>query len=157
MEDKQKGGEVPWSCNRSHRCVIKHSALEPKRRDRAHATSAVTLAPSLSAMPQEHWRHACDQAHSSWFGSTREILSFYYLYIFFSCNPTLGGAVKSKTSTWAFQAFSFVSFLFLYDFNGFVYVFCYHERLKPSTKIEDEASSLISSIFLMILFIQFRL
>jgi hypothetical protein len=43
-------------------------------------------------------------------------------------------------------------FLFLYDFNGFVYVFCYHERLKPSTKVEDKASSLISSLFLMFFF-----
>ena len=60
----------------------------------------------------------------------------------------------------SFLSFSNVflcKFLFLYDFNGFVDVFCYHERLKPSTKVEDEASSLISSLFLMFLFIQFHL
>jgi hypothetical protein len=65
-------------------------------------------------------------------------------------NMTLGRSL-------AFRTLFFCKFLFLYDFNGFVYVFCYHKRLKSSTKVEDEASSLISYLFLMFLFIQFHL
>jgi hypothetical protein len=49
---------------------------------------------------------------------------------------------------------SLCNFSDFYDFNWFYYVFCDYERLKPSTKVEDEDSSLINNNILVILFVQ---
>jgi hypothetical protein len=66
----------------------------------------------------------------------------------------LGGAFGSKNSTvchsLAFQMSFFVSFHFIMISFDFI-LSRYHERLKPSTKVEDEASSLINDYVLIIL------
>jgi hypothetical protein len=73
-------------------------------------------------------------------------LELAYKYNIFHCKRTGGSRRVQNFDLESFLSFSnafLCKFLFLYDFNGFVYVFCYHERLKPSTKVEDEALSLI--------------
>jgi hypothetical protein len=46
---------------------------------------------------------------------------------------------------------------FFHEFIEYFYAFCSYEMLDSSIKVEDEASSLISSILLMFMFVQFRL
>jgi hypothetical protein len=53
--------------------------------------------------------------------------------------------------------FSLCKPLNLYEFLYCCIVFQFHERLKPLTKVEDEASPLISNYILVVLFVQFRL
>jgi hypothetical protein len=87
-------------------------------------------------------------------------LELAYKYNIFHCKRTGGCRRVQNFDLESFLSFSnafLCKFLFLYDFNGFVYVFCYHERLKPATKVEDEATSLINSLFLMFLFVQFSI
>jgi hypothetical protein len=87
-------------------------------------------------------------------------LELAYKYNIFHCKCTGGHCKVQNFNIESFLSFlnAFLcKFLFLYDFNGFVYVYCYHDRLKSSTKVEDEASSLINSLFFMFLFVQFSI
>jgi hypothetical protein len=87
-----------------------------------------------------------------------ETLELAYKYNIFHCKHTSRRVQNFELESFLSFSNAFLcKFLFLYDFNGFVYVFCYHERLKPSTKVEDEASSLTNSLFLMSLFVQFSI
>jgi hypothetical protein len=93
------------------------------------------------------------------FGNVKT-LELAYKYNIFHCKRTGGRCRVQNFDLESFLSFSnafLCKFLFLYDFNGFVYIFCYHERLKPSTKVKDEVSSLINSLFLMFLFVQFSI
>jgi hypothetical protein len=82
-------------------------------------------------------------------------LELAYKYNIFHCKRTGRRRRVQNFDLESFLSFSnafLCNFLFVYDFNGFVFVFCYYERLKPSTKVEDEASSLIH-IYIFVVYV----
>ena len=139
--------------------------IERKKCDRAHVhfswnpSTIVKCYAARTLKTHVHTSTLCAIEHSvlerTWADlSTRKKTLIFIIYSFlFPCNPTLGGAIESKNTTFvvprSLQTFFIVSLLSQW-FQLIVSCLLLSWEAKPSNKVEDEASSMINSCILVI-------